>query len=361
MHIDHKVRQLFDGKIKQVFLYITNNCQLQCKHCLYKTSLKKNKEMDIATLLPLIKIFRNMGAFKLSLLGGEPTTYDCSNQNEKLFSLINEAKQAGYSYIRIDTNGQFAPKLLYHNSFKMLDEITFSLDGHEAHIHDQLRGPNVFEKCVENIRLAVKLKYNVHITSCIHKGCLQAGKLDLTYLESMIGFASDLGVNVLNLHPIIKVGVPRDNWIENTDISPYEWMLLYDKLRRNIDNGKYNIEIRVPERFVAKNHFMQNESYYDYCPVKMGERALIDGDGLIRICAFWIGINVGVAKFDNSGVKWLHENNEIDSLDNETCSVCVAQSKHYENIVPLCMSFKPKQNEMVWNSVRQIAVLEAVS
>ncbi len=53
-------------------------------------------------------------------------------QTKTLAKLANrrakKAKELGYEYVRIDTNGQFDSELLEKPEFKMLDEVTFSID-----------------------------------------------------------------------------------------------------------------------------------------------------------------------------------------------------------------------------------------
>ena len=81
--------------LKQVFLYVTDECNLRCVHCLYKPDLifhLKEKEIELNTALALISDFREMGATKLTIMGGEPTLYGMSQDWKPLLTLIKEAK-----------------------------------------------------------------------------------------------------------------------------------------------------------------------------------------------------------------------------------------------------------------------------
>lgn len=78
----------------------------------------------------MLSKFREMGAIKLSLIGGEPTLYGCRNNYKQLLSVIKGARNLGYAYVRLDTNGLFNADLLGREEFKLLDEITFSIDSH---------------------------------------------------------------------------------------------------------------------------------------------------------------------------------------------------------------------------------------
>ena len=230
--------------MKQVFLYVTNECNLRCRHCLYKPDLAfhlKEKEIDLRTASALLSDFSELGASKLTIMGGEPTLYGRSQHYKPLLTLINEAKKLGYEYVRIDTNGIFENKLLSMNGFKKLDEITFSLDGHSPKMNDPLRGDGTFHKCVSNIERAVELGYNVDITCCLHKELVARGKDGSLPLDSMIYFVSSLGVKRINFHDLFKSGIPRDTWTGNFEPSIQDWMSAYADIKANIASGKYKI------------------------------------------------------------------------------------------------------------------------
>ncbi len=123
--MDKKFREYYGTNLRQVFLYLVDKCNLNCVQCLYKLDIGfqvEKKEIDFEDAVKLISDFKEMGAKKLTLMGGEPTLY------KSLLELIKKSKELGYEYVRIDTNGQFNSSLLEKEEFKMLDEITFSID-----------------------------------------------------------------------------------------------------------------------------------------------------------------------------------------------------------------------------------------
>jgi MoaA/NifB/PqqE/SkfB family radical SAM enzyme len=345
--------------LKQVFLYITDECNLRCIHCLYKPDLTfhlKEKEIDITTALALISDFREMGASKLTIMGGEPTLYGASQEWEPLLKVIKEAKDLGYEYVRIDTNGQFKERLLEKADFKKLDEVTFSLDGPIPEINDAIRGKGSFEKCVKNIKKAIALGYRVDITCCVHKGLIQKAPTGDLWIDEMIKFAEDLGVNRINFHDLLRNGTPRDTWTADIGTSVEEWVNLYSRILNNIKHGKYKIPVRFPQCFVRKEEFERHPQYYGYCPVKLGERVLVHPNGIIRICALMIGTPYGIAWFYKDRIIWndTPTNEARDHKLNEY-TPCTNQSKgrDFGEFVPLCISFKPEQDEFIWQQKLQ--------
>ena len=102
--IDPKFQLHFQGHLKQVFLYITDKCNLLCKQCLYKPNLVfqlGKGEIELETALALVSDFRTLGATKMSILGGEPSLYGASEGNLPLVHVINKCSDLGYRYIRI--------------------------------------------------------------------------------------------------------------------------------------------------------------------------------------------------------------------------------------------------------------------
>jgi len=346
--VDPKFQDYFRGRIKQVFLYVTDDCNLNCVQCLYKPWLRKRGEIPEEIALIMLAKFREMGAIKLSLIGGEPTLYGCINNYRQLLSVIKEARNLGYAYIRLDTNGLFDADLLGREEFKLLDEITFSIDSHVCEINDALRGANSFGRSLANIIRAVDLGYKVDITCCVHRGNVGKDQSGNFLIESMIKFAEAIEVNRVNFHPLLRMDIPRDEWAGETDITPESWSELYSEIRKKIDAGKYNIKIRIPQRFISEEKFRGNSAYYGFCPVKDGERVLVHSNGLIQICALRIGTPYAVARFDRHGIVWEEDMNEVNDFNLHEPTPCTNQHRDFGNFVPLCISFKPKQNEIVW-------------
>lgn len=355
--MNFKIDQRFKDHLRnlaQVFLYITDECNLRCQQCLYKPDLifhLKEKEIPLKTALSLVSDFREMGASKLTIMGGEPTLYGISREWRPLLKIIKEAKDLGYEYIRIDTNGQFESKLLIKGDFKKLDEITFSIDGPTPEINDPIRGKGTFTRCVSNIKTAIKLNYRVDITCCLHKGLLKKDKDGKLLLGSMIHFAEKLGVSRINFHDLFKTEIPRDTWTGNLNFSTEEWLRVYKEIEFNIKTGEYKIPVRVPQCFVTQDEFGGNPEYYGYCPAKMGERVLIHPNGIIRVCSLLICTPYGIAKFYENKIIWDDgPTNELRDHKFDQNTPCTNQnkSKKFGNLVPLCVSFKPKQEEFVW-------------
>jgi molybdenum cofactor biosynthesis enzyme MoaA len=116
-------------RLHQVFMYITDRCNLECEQCIYKPSISHfiNEEIELGTALNLLLTFRQMGATKVTFLGGEPTIYGHRQGGKPLLDLIVGTRNLGYEYLRLDTNGQKTKQFLRESHFRRLDEVAFSL------------------------------------------------------------------------------------------------------------------------------------------------------------------------------------------------------------------------------------------
>lgn len=339
--------------LHQVFMYITDRCNLECAQCIYKPSISHfiNEEIPLRTAVDLLESFRNMGASKVTFLGGEPTLYGHRKLGQPLLDLISETASLGYEYVRLDTNGQKTADFLGRPEFNKLNELAFSLDGYSAETNDPLRGRGTFDRAVAAIRLALEKSYKVSITCCVQKLFLDRDERGVLYLEKMIRFAEDLGVAQINFHDLFKVGIPMDTWTGNFAPRPIDWIPVYNEIRAKMAAGKFTISVRLPQCFVSKAEFSRNPEFYGYCPVKLGERVMVHPNGTIRICSNLICTGYGVARYTANGIDWDRSaGNEILGHDLNRATPCTNRSRHkkYGDLVPTCFSFKPEQDEHVW-------------
>jgi MoaA/NifB/PqqE/SkfB family radical SAM enzyme len=321
---------------------------MRCAYCLYKPDLDFHlveKEIPKVTAKSLISDLREMGAIKLTIMGGEPTLYD----RKALLEILRCAKrELQYEYVRLDTNGMFDSTLLYERDFRSLDEITFSLDSPRKEVNDSVRVGGDFKRVLGNMRIASNLGYSVQVTSAVHRH-------NVNEIEELVDFLEGIGVSRLNFHPILRTGVPRDAWTSEAHITPLEWMNVCEKMKAFSAERARKIMLRIPERIVRKEDFDSNPDYYGYCPERLGERILVHPNGTLRICALTIGTPYGIGWFDREGmtIAWNDKpTNELRDNQLATERPCPKQRRlYFGNYVPLCISFKPRQKEIVYEDL----------
>ena len=267
-------------------------------------------------------------------------------------NVIAALRANGYrGHIGLDTNGQMISVFLPKPQFSKLNELAFSLDGFSPETNDILRGRGTLIRVIDNIRLAIELGYHVTITCCIQKVLLTRDGDGILLIERMIRFAEEIGVHQINFHDLFKVGTPMDTWTGNFAPQPSDWLPVYDELYSKIVRKEFSISVRLPQCFIKKTEFDLNPEYYGYCPVKLGERVMVHPNGIVRICSNLICTGFGVARYDHGRITWDNSyNNEIAGHDLERNTPCTNRSRHreYGDLVPVCFSFKPGQEEFIW-------------
>jgi len=341
MVIDNVFKKFFQDRLKQVFLYLTDKCQLSCAYCLYKTTLS-DREINFEAAVEMTKLFYGYGARKMTFLGGEPTLYSRFGQ------LLKETKEMGYEYLRVDTNGVFDKKLLKIETMRYVDNLSFSIDDYVEETTDVMRGKGIHHKILSNMKNAIDEGLRVTITACVHK-------LNIDRLGRVISYYQDVGVKEINLHPMFKVGIDRDKFTGGNHLEPGEWIKKYKEIRKDIENDRYSVIVRLSPRFVSYGEG------YSYCPMRMGERVLVHPNGDIRVCALCIGSRFRIASYNEKEIAWDNENNEFNEERIKTSRhFCPSQTKEFDGLTPVCISFKPGQKEFVWEKEKYDELHEEV-
>jgi MoaA/NifB/PqqE/SkfB family radical SAM enzyme len=123
---------------ESVFLYITENCQLKCKHCYLGERLKRRDQMTIDQIKAHLTMWKDMGAKRICFIGGEPTLHPDYPE------AVRYANNLGYDVI-MDTDG-IPPSLDVLKKFSNTDFkiIQVSLDGATPKTHEKIRGKDTF-------------------------------------------------------------------------------------------------------------------------------------------------------------------------------------------------------------------------
>jgi MoaA/NifB/PqqE/SkfB family radical SAM enzyme len=156
----------------QTVLFISDKCNLTCKHCtIYQ--LKNPRIKTYEKIKEELEYSYRLGSRFVDFEGGEPTLWRDGDKN--LNSLIRLSKIIGFFSATITTNAQIP------FSGSEADSIWVSLDG-IGNFHDEIRGKGAFDRLVKNIAGAnhPQLSVNMVINS-----------LNYTSVEETIEFAQN--------------------------------------------------------------------------------------------------------------------------------------------------------------------------
>jgi len=122
-------------------IFITDKCNLQCKHCCIYAQTNPITKSYVQVEDDLRYCYRQ-GARFVDFEGGEPTLWREGGKN--LNDLIDLAKKIGFYSTTVTTNAQ------RDFSDCKADSIWVSLDGY-GKFHDEIRGQGAFDNLVKNI------------------------------------------------------------------------------------------------------------------------------------------------------------------------------------------------------------------
>jgi hypothetical protein len=88
------------GRFRNVYLYITEACQLRCEHCYMGERLDRALKMPLSQIVDWLTTWRRMGGSKVTILGGEPTLHP------NFADAVRFASRLGYEQVITTTNAQ---------------------------------------------------------------------------------------------------------------------------------------------------------------------------------------------------------------------------------------------------------------
>lgn len=167
-----KREHIFEGGVipkfprRNLLIDITNFCNHECIFCYHRKMSRKQRFIDEDIVLKALKEAYLLGSREVGFYAtGEPLL------NKNLSSYIKTAKEIGYEYTYITTNGSlldiYKAKELISSG---LDSIKFSINGGSAGSYKNIHGKDDYHKVIENLiqlsnyKKANDLKLRIYIS-----------------------------------------------------------------------------------------------------------------------------------------------------------------------------------------------------
>lgn len=133
-----------DDKSKYLNIYLTQACNLRCKHCFMLSGVKLENELTAGQWKNVLKDFRSIGGEYVTFTGGEAL------MNPDFEDIVKYASSIGLS-VTILSNGVLWTDKLIDSLYGHVSQIQISLDGINEQTNASVRGKGIFDKVVENI------------------------------------------------------------------------------------------------------------------------------------------------------------------------------------------------------------------
>ena len=205
--------------------HLTDLCNLRCQHC-YQTVFNNQRDLSLGENLNIlydvvVNLEKNgYDSLSINLTGGEPLMSNLTY--ELLDSITNDARFSLVKEVNIITNGLFTERLHPYLNNPLLQQIKISLEGPTREINDAIRGVNVFDKVIANIKLLPPEKVIFMFTLADY---------NYRHLEDMVELAIKTGVKGLVLERFVPLGKGK-NIIEKT-LSAQQWYECIGFISRN--------------------------------------------------------------------------------------------------------------------------------
>lgn len=185
------------------WMRLTYACNNRCLFCLDGDQNQRGEPREFEEISRELRRARKAGIRRVVLSGGEPTLHP------RFVDVVREASRRGFTHVQVITNGRrfCYPRFLSDCVEAGLREITFSLHGHKAALHDRLVGvKGAFTQALAGLIGALK------VPGLIVSVDVVLNKLSIGELEGILRFYMRLGVMEFDLLQVIPFGRAWENW-----------------------------------------------------------------------------------------------------------------------------------------------------
>jgi radical SAM protein with 4Fe4S-binding SPASM domain len=299
------------GRFRNVYLYITEKCQLRCGHCYMGERLERGKFMPILEVKHTLQLWRKMGGSKLSILGGEPTLHP------DFIEICRYAKQVGYEKVILNTNGlRKALQPLSKMEPEEFSYIQVSLDGGSPQTHDLVRGNGTFNIAWKTAQELATRQFDTRIICTVNRknrqDCLE-----------LIPKCEAIGATLVKFHVFSNIG----NGQKNTEwaMSPVEWIEFYEELEAMKKNHK--IQIWYQPTYANRENISRFKGQgYRGCVGRTLDRISIFPDGRAYVCSYLFDTTQNMFYMQDGEIKLNRDQNEYELftkvLTRSSCGSC---------------------------------------
>lgn len=148
----------------RVLWEITNQCNYNCKYCIFSSNYKKNpNELSTKECIKVIdQLYENKFMY-IKVTGGEPFL------RKDILEILAYMSKKGM-HVDISTNGSLINDNIINSLNTInLDMIHISLDGKDVFTHEMVRGKNTYFKTINGLKKMINLKKYKRVGTVIYK------------------------------------------------------------------------------------------------------------------------------------------------------------------------------------------------
>ena len=200
---------LHSSALRELWLHITDNCNLACRHCLFSSGPKQQRELPLETMLMRAREAAAMGCRIFALTGGEPLVHP------EFRALVQNLLDLNDSHVVVLTNGLLLQQQLDGMPWPLQRfHLQVSIDGAQER-HDHLRGKGTFARLEQQLEWLRHSGRPFTLSMCVEK----SNAADMPWL---VEYAAGKGAsNVHFMWYFIRGRGTKEQFIEPLDLLPH--------------------------------------------------------------------------------------------------------------------------------------------
>jgi len=210
----------------------TNVCNIRCIMCPQATGFKRKQ--GFLRFDNFRRVFDEVQPAYLNLTGiGEPFL------NTDIYEIVSHASKQGV-YIKLDTNATLFNSSNLQKMFEAAPSImSVSLDGTTKEVYEKIRVGANFERVIDNIKLAVRIKKEMKAETEIHL-FMVVQKENYAQLLDFIKLGDDLGADSANGTFVVELGT---NSNEENSLLKVQARNMVEDVKKYIASNNIKIDI----------------------------------------------------------------------------------------------------------------------
>jgi len=213
----------------KVYLSITANCPLKCRHCHLPIPDSSEKDLSMSELKSLFKEMASIGTCELILGGGEPF------YREELPEIVASAREFGLN-VSISTSGLFVTRIAAKKIADVgIKSFRISFDGSTEKSYDYLRGKGTYRRAMRGIKILQEVFPNTPMK--MHTVIM---KPNAGELMALLKISQKLNCNTWSIDFIRPLGFAAQN--PSYLLSNSEILDAYNAVQRLAENVHSKIE-----------------------------------------------------------------------------------------------------------------------
>ncbi len=200
-----RLDQLEMGGVTECWIHITNQCNLKCTHCMFRSSPSAQDELTSAECRRIIDEAYELGCRIYYLTGGEPLL------SKAFFKSVQDILARSGTHVVVLTNLSLISlkKDLFRNIPRERLHFQVSIDGLQAN-HDALRGPNAYDRMSRDLITIRELGFPVTLAMTVTAN-------NVTEMDAILDLAAEKQISNVHYLWLFNKGYASDKLFVTPD------------------------------------------------------------------------------------------------------------------------------------------------